>query len=25
VCAAPVKLIRQQQRATYFCATCQPR
>ena len=25
VCATPVKLIRQQQRATYFCTSCQPR
>lgn len=25
VCASPIRLIRQQQRATYFCTTCQPR
>ena len=25
VCSTPIRLIRQQQRATYFCPICQPR
>ena len=25
VCGAPIRLLRQQQRATYFCSVCQPR